>query len=233
MERFRAGKNPLSRLNALPEAIERLQRGGRSTPPGAWQAVFPARIIAAVEGTDGETGDYTFLEVYWDPAEEDWADYTGARGSDSVDTCREINALTDVKPDDIVWMHELVDGIGQRRWFFAIAPPRGMIPVRCWQDGGYTDGDADNQCDRTYTVRTLEATAIDAGGELLGEHMVPRTRQATAYKCQMDCPPAEGGGWIGIGYEDENGAFALFDSGERPVTVAYDSCPNCEPEEET
>jgi len=109
-------------------------------------------------------------------------------------------------------------------------PPRGMIPVRCWQDGGYIDGDVDNQCDRTYTVRSQEATAIDAGGELLGEHMVPRTRQATAYKCQMDCPPAEGGGWIGIGYEDENGAFALFDSGERPVTVAYESCPNCEPE---
>ena len=110
-------------------------------------------------------------------------------------------------------------------YLFASGRITGIFPVRCWRDGpaeSPTDGDATTQCNRTYTVRTLEATGIATGGTLLGTDKLPTTRQATAFKGTMDCPIATGGGWTGLGYYNQNDAFVLWDSGERPYTTA---CP--------
>ncbi|HUT58034.1 MAG TPA: hypothetical protein VNA25_09320, partial [Phycisphaerae bacterium] len=117
------------------------------------------------------------------------------------------------------------DGTKPPYWVFQI-PQAGMIPVRCWRDGpeaSPTDGDEDDQCNRTYTVRTLAATAVDTGGVVLGTAMSPVSRtQASNSKGTYHCPPVDGTGWIGVGYLDHTGTFYLFDSGERPWTTACD-----------
>ena len=121
-------------------------------------------------------------------------------------------------PARILW-RETGTGLKWAVVLMGAGPARteNLFAVRCWQDGGTTDGDGTTQCDRTYTVRTLEATAIDTGGELLGEDMTPKTRQATSYVGKMHCPPATGSGWVGLGYW-QAGDFMLFDSGEREYT---------------
>lgn len=96
----------------------------------------------------------------------------------------------------------------------------GMLAVKCWKDGGTTNGDHETQCDNTYTVRTIDATGPGAGGALLGENLLPKTRQATNFLGEMHCPPTTGGGWIGAGYYDTSDTFTLFDSGEREYTTA-------------
>ncbi len=94
-----------------------------------------------------------------------------------------------------------------------------MLAVKCWQDGGTTDGDHETQCDRTYTVRTVNATGPAAGGTELGTDLLPKSRQATNFLGAMHCPPADGAGWVGVGYRDTTGTFTLFDSGEREYTT--------------
>ena len=97
-----------------------------------------------------------------------------------------------------------------------------MFAVRTWSDGG-AQGTAAAQATWTYTVRTVDATAIDTGGLLLGEDMTPLCRtQATNWEGVLDYPPVDGGGWVGVGYYNATGTFCLWDAGERPYTAA---CP--------
>ena len=91
--------------------------------------------------------------------------------------------------------------------------PYAMFAVRVWRDGGTTDGDASTQCDRTYTVRTLDATAVDEGGVLLGEDMTPVFRPSDVGKYVT--PSTSGDGEIGQGYYDEDGEFQLFMAHEQ------------------
>ena len=84
-----------------------------------------------------------------------------------------------------------------------------------WQDGGDSDGDLTHECNRTYTARTLDATAIDTGGTLLGEDLIPdKRRWVTNYYAAMNCPPATGAGVKATGYYDHTGAFCLCDANE-------------------
>lgn len=90
-----------------------------------------------------------------------------------------------------------------------------MFAVKVWRDGGSTDGNKTTQCDRTYTVRTLDALGVGIGGELLGTGMNPTTagkqRPTTGL---LVTPPEEGGGVIGIGYYDKDDNFQLYDANE-------------------
>jgi len=97
----------------------------------------------------------------------------------------------------------------------------GLFAVRVWRDGpaqGATDGSKTTQCNRTYTARSLAATAIDTGGVLLGEDLTPACKIPRADVGQMSCPPATGGGWIGLGYFDSTGAFSLWSANETWTT---------------
>ena len=85
--------------------------------------------------------------------------------------------------------------------------------VRVWRDGGTTDGSQTTQCDRTYTVRTLDATAVDTGGVLLGEDMTPVFRPSDVGL--YITPAVDGEGVVGVGYYDEHGDFALYSAGEQ------------------
>lgn len=94
-----------------------------------------------------------------------------------------------------------------------------MFAVRVWQDGGTTDGDLTNKCDRTYTVRTADATAPDTGGKLLGEDMTPlKVRPSLGL---MLVPPVDGDGVLGQGYFDGSGTFFLYDANE---TAEQEEC---------
>ena len=96
-----------------------------------------------------------------------------------------------------------------------------MLACLVWQDGGTTDGDLTHECDRTYTARTLDATAIDTGGVLLGEDLPPlKRRWVTNHYGKYDCPPATGTGVVGTGYFTAAGAFVLFDANEVEHTGA-------------
>ena len=96
----------------------------------------------------------------------------------------------------------------------------GMFAVKVWQDGGTTGGDATNQCDRTYKVRTVHATGPDTGGVVLGTGMTPgKTRPTTG---PLICPADTGEGVIGFGYYDTSGTFQLFEANE---TLDTDVCP--------
>ena len=87
--------------------------------------------------------------------------------------------------------------------------------VRVWRDGGTTDGDSTQQCDRTYTVRTYEATTPTGGGAL-GEDMLPEwARPVTG-------PLVTGGGSAATSIT----AFADAGGGEVTVTAAYHSFEN-------
>ena len=94
-----------------------------------------------------------------------------------------------------------------------------LFAVKVWRDGGTTDGDKTNDCDRTYTARTIDATAVDTGGVLLGEDMTPLKRRPAAGK--LSCAPVDGGGVVGLGYY-YGGTFYLFDANE---TLAPQACP--------
>jgi len=98
-----------------------------------------------------------------------------------------------------------------------------LFAVKVWQDGGSTDGDATNECDRTYTVRTIEATAPDTGGRLLGTGLAPQKRRwVTNHYGAYNCPASTGTGVVGLGYYDAADTFRLFDANETPDTSACD-----------
>ncbi len=105
-----------------------------------------------------------------------------------------------------------------------VAARGGMFAVKCWKDGGADQGTDTTQCDYTYKVRTIDATAHDAGGTVLGNAMSPECRtQASNWQGKLDFPPqGTGTGWIGLGYYDADDVFHLWDAGERPYTKA---CP--------
>ena len=107
---------------------------------------------------------------------------------------------------------------------WAVPTSIGMFPVRTWKDGGTTPGTKIAQCDYTYKVRTIEATAHDTGGILLGNTKSPECRdQAVNWEGKLDFPPsATGAGWVGAGYFDIAGTFHLWDAGGRPYTK---DCP--------
>ena len=86
-----------------------------------------------------------------------------------------------------------------------------LFAVKVWQDGGSTDGTSGAQCDRTYEVRTLEATSITTGTQL-GTDLTPKKKRPTTGP--LNTPPTDGVGYVGLGYYDENGAFALYDANE-------------------
>jgi len=110
-------------------------------------------------------------------------------------------------------------GLGAARRHVNQETQRGAhFAVLVWQDGGTTDGTAATQCDRTYTVRTLDATSSTAGGVLLGEAMTPEIgRPATG---AMVCPPADGAGVEGVAYWGADSVVHLYDANEvRGVPV--------------
>lgn len=95
-----------------------------------------------------------------------------------------------------------------------------LFPVRVWRDGGTTDGSATLKCNRTYKVRSLEATGPDTGGILYGSSMSPvKPRPALG---QLSTPPTTGAGVVGLAYEDHNGFVILYDAGEIYATAV---CP--------
>lgn len=97
---------------------------------------------------------------------------------------------------------------------------QGIFAVKVWRDGG-VEGSKTTACTLTYTVRTLEATAIDTGGVLLGEDMRPKNRDwgtASYHYGKWKGPPASGGGVVGQGYEDGAGTFVLYSASERRAT---------------
>ncbi len=95
-----------------------------------------------------------------------------------------------------------------------------IFAVLVWQDGGATDGTAAAQCDRTYKVRTIDATAHDTGGVLLDTGMTPNRVRPTTGKLLV--PGAAGAGVIGLGFYDSAGDFVLYDANESLDTSA---CP--------
>jgi len=105
---------------------------------------------------------------------------------------------------------------------YVLPDNNAMFPVKVWRDGpGSPDvGSETTQCNITYTVRTIGATAIDTGGALLGEDMTPlRVRPTVGY---MVCPAATGGGVYGMGFYDAVGAFKLYDANETADAEACD-----------
>jgi hypothetical protein len=105
-----------------------------------------------------------------------------------------------------------------KTFYFRGGPAVGtMFAVMCWKDGGTTDGDATNQCNRTYTVRTQNASGISTGGTLLGTGMTPKLIRPTLGTmlgpATVD-PSATGPGVVGQGYYDATGTFQLFSANE-------------------
>lgn len=100
----------------------------------------------------------------------------------------------------------------------AVPMPHHTFAVRVWRDGGSTDGDQSNPCDRTYNVRTLEATGPSTGGRELGTGMTPDKVRPSIGK--LVTPSTTGAGVVGLGYLDEDGAFALYDANETFDTGA-------------
>lgn len=96
---------------------------------------------------------------------------------------------------------------------------QSMFAVRVWRDGGSTDGDKVTQCNRTYTVRTHDATGPSTGGVSLGAAMTPEKRRPATGK--LSTPSNTGGGVVGQGYYNPSGAFVLYDANE---TLASQGC---------
>ncbi len=172
---------------------------------------FMAELIAET----ATPGVYDFAELYLDAA-GDWQQSPGGRGTRGGETAEEVNAtaglagtsvlIRQITADDSIERYAFVAGGG------AAGPDYALFMVKVWQDGGTTDGDEDNQCDRTYTVRTADATAIDTGGELLGEDISPAKLRPTVGPLQI--APVDGTGVFGTGYRDTEGAFVLWDANE-------------------
>ena len=101
-------------------------------------------------------------------------------------------------------------------------PVYAMFAVKVWRDGsGKTDGDQTHVVNRTYTARTMDATAIDTGGTLLGEDLVPQERAwwtAALHYGKYECPAADGGGVQGRGYFNASGTFVLESPNEQRCT---------------
>lgn len=93
-----------------------------------------------------------------------------------------------------------------------VAPSVGMIPVKVWQDGGSTDGNATSPCDRTYTVQSLD-------GVELGTALSPQKKRPPRGKLVV--PESDGPGVIGTGYFSGS-SFNLFDANETLDTEACD-----------
>ena len=105
-----------------------------------------------------------------------------------------------------------------------IITPNAMMACKVWQDGGSTDGDATNQCDRTYLAKTFDAYDEADGGTILGEELMPQKQRP--YVGKLVTAPATGQGLIGTGFYllDANYGetqFVLFDANE---TLAVEVC---------
>lgn len=111
----------------------------------------------------------------------------------------------------IVWKE---GGTGGRLWALVVLgtdPERPVLfPVKVWKDGG-ADGSQTTKCTATYTVRTIEATAVDTGGIPLGTTLTPE-RERPAYGKQS-VASASGSGTIGTGYFSA-ATFHLYDANE-------------------
>lgn len=94
-----------------------------------------------------------------------------------------------------------------------------MFAVLVWRDGGTTDGSKTTQCNRTYKVRTRDATGPDTGGELLGTGMTPEKTRPYPYG-PLVVPSSTGSGVAGFGYHDSNNDFQLFEANETLNTAA-------------
>lgn len=125
--------------------------------------------------------------------------------------------------------HLLVGGTAVRVWavldrqeppvkhyIFWKEPFGTFFNVRCVVDGGTTDGDADNPCDRTYTVYGPD------GNVLLTEATPEKPRPNLG---QMDCdwlPPGPVVGTRGLAYlakADNVAVVVLYDAGEVLVAT--------------
>lgn len=105
--------------------------------------------------------------------------------------------------------------VRQQKGIGAPAVMGNIFAVLVWTDGppaGGTDGDVGNQCNRTYKVRTIDATAHDTGGVLLAEDIEPLKVRPTTGKLLV--PGAAGTGVVGLGYYDSGDAFVLYDANE-------------------
>jgi hypothetical protein len=101
---------------------------------------------------------------------------------------------------------------------FGSAPVAGLMPVKVWRDGGTTDGSKTLQCNRTYRVRTLDATGPSTGGTLLGTNLAPMKRRPVRGK--LSVPSNLGAGEIGTGYFS-GPDFVLYDANE---TLDVEAC---------
>jgi len=222
--------NTAATLN--PFSIVRLGRGVTSNPLGntavgaadainlesyVWNATKPDADLTGVYGVTqmevkaGQRGralisgvtkvrlDDTDEGEYANPQEDDF-EYMVTADSGKFPVL-----VVETATDTTTWGYVLLGG--------ATDIPVGVhFAVRVWQDGGTTDGDLTHQCNRTYTVRTLDATAIDTGGVLLGEDKEPVQKRPTLGTLVV--PAVDGTGVVGVGYYDENGAFQLWSANE-------------------
>jgi hypothetical protein len=185
-------------------------------------------FVAIITGTDGN-GNYSWVEqriigntgssLTWlaDPLRRGVSPDSSSSGAIPY-SARELNGSNAVAANTAVIMYELFDAPNSMvQYVFSLALS-GFFPVRVWQDGGTTDGDVSTKCNRTYTVRTMNATAIDTGGVLLGEDKTPdRVRPTVGL---MLVPSATGGGVVGVGYY-VGSSFYLYDANE---TAEQEDC---------
>ena len=120
-------------------------------------------------------------------------------------------------PITILWI-DAGTGIKWAIVRFGSAPAAGLVPVKVWRDGGTTDGSKTQQCNRTYRVRTIDATGPSTGGALLGTNLAPKKRRPVRGK--LSVPSNLGAGETGTGYF--NGPdFVLYDANE---TLDVEAC---------
>lgn len=181
----------------------------------------PRKIPAKL--TDETTGSYSWVEVRLDDS-GDWEIFDDNRsGLKSTTTAAEEKSGAIGVPDDtIVWIWREVETDGGVTYRFEQpAFNHQLFACLVWRDGGTTDGDDTNECDRTYNCRTLEATGPAAGGVSLGTGLSPKRRRwVTNHFGAYEVPSTTGAGVVGLGYYDDDGAFALYDANETASTAA-------------
>ena len=70
-----------------------------------------------------------------------------------------------------------------------VGRPAIVFAVKVWRDGGTTDGDLTNPCNRTYLARTIDATSTTTGIQL-GTGLTPEKTNRLPMKsvgCMMLC----------------------------------------------
>ena len=186
--------------------------------PGEAEEYTDARYwVQPMHSTNTEGNDQTQVEIDVITETEDDPIYGVVTASNLAEVAASTHSLPVGSP---VFVTTFADEQAPpvTRYAFRAGVAHALFAVKVWQDGGTTDGDNTTPCDRTYTVRTLGATAPYEGGILLGEEMVPM--EVRPPLGQLVTPPGLGPGVIGRGYYDEEGEFQLLDANETILVVA-------------